>query len=66
MKNLSYGIYLVLCVVLLGSCALEPKADQEYIDLATENAYLQGYKAALKGYDRDSAWVEISSKYQIK
>lgn len=62
----SYTLYAVLCLVLLTSCVKKTKmVDEEYILLLTENAYLEGYKAALTKKDRDSVWMEVSKKYRF-
>lgn len=39
------------------------KYDDEYVSLATKNAYLHGFGAALTNQDRDSVWASISKKY---
>lgn len=61
-----YALYILLCLVLFTGCDEKRQmVDEEYILLITENAYLEGYKAALTNKDRDSVWVEVSKKYRF-
>ena len=63
----SYALYTLLCLVLFTSCDNKRKmVDEEYILLLTENAYLEGYKAAKLKQDRDSTWCSVSKKYRFK
>jgi hypothetical protein len=63
--NLRYALYFVLCVVLLSSCVERRCYDEEHILLITENAFLEGYKAALMKQHQDSAWNNVKQQYKF-
>ena len=63
--NLRHALYFVLCVVLLESCVERRSYDEEHILLMTENAFLEGYKAALMEHDRDSVWNNVKEQYKF-
>lgn len=63
--NLRYALYFVLCVVLLTSCVERRIYDEELILLMTENAFLEGYKAALMKQHQDSAWNSVKEQYRF-
>lgn len=62
------AIIFTICLIgYIGIASLikgNDKLNKEYIILATENTYLQGYKAGLMGLDRDSVWIEVSKDYR--
>ena len=63
--NLRHTLYFVLCVVLLVSCVERRSYDEEHILLLTENAFLEGYKAALMKQHQDSVWNNVKGKYKF-
>ena len=70
MKNrlefkMRHAIYFLLCVVLLSSCVERRSYDEEHILLMTENAFLEGYKAALMEHNRDSVWNSVKEQYKF-
>ena len=64
-NKLRYSLYAMLCVVLLSSCVERRSYDEEHILLLTENAYLDGYKAALMEQNMDSVWNVVKEKYRF-
>lgn len=70
MKNrlrlqMRHALYFVLCVVLFSGCVERRSYDEEHILLMTENAFLEGYKAALMEQDQDSAWNKVKEQYKF-
>jgi hypothetical protein len=63
--NLRHALYFVLCVVLLVSCVERRSYDEEHILLMTENAFLEGYKAALMKQHQDSVWNSVKERYKF-
>jgi len=63
--NLLHTLSFVLCVVLLASCVERRSYSEEHVLLMTENAFLEGYKAALMNHDRDSVWNSVKGQYDF-
>ena len=65
--NLTIGAMCLIGYIGIASLIkTNSKLDSEYIMLATENTYLQGYKAGQNGLNRDSVWQEVSKDYKQK
>lgn len=64
-SDLRHALYFVLCVVLLVSCVERRSYDKEHILLMTENAFLEGYKAALMEQHQDSVWTKVKEQYMF-